>query len=71
MLVTLCAAFLLDLLLGDPAFALHPVRLIGGLLTGLRRLLYPLRRRLLAGALLTATAAGAVFVLARLAVGAG
>ncbi len=35
------AGFLLDLLLGDPYWMPHPVRLIGRLIGGLERLLYP------------------------------
>jgi adenosylcobinamide-phosphate synthase len=37
--ITLCIAFLLDLLLGDPRYRYHPVRLIGGVIEKLERIL--------------------------------
>lgn len=61
MLLTLTVAFLLDAFIGDPVFRLHPVRLIGDLLTFLERLLYPLKPRVLWGGVTALLAAGAVF----------
>ena len=45
MLLPVLGGFLLDLLLGDPVWLYHPVRLIGKLITGLERII----RRLLPG----------------------
>ena len=36
--ITFCAGFVLDLLLGDPPFFWHPVRLIGGLIQSMEQL---------------------------------
>jgi adenosylcobinamide-phosphate synthase len=55
-LVTAAVAFGLDFLLGDPVFALHPARLMGGLLSRLERLFYGFRRKTLGGGLLAASA---------------
>jgi adenosylcobinamide-phosphate synthase len=38
-LFALCGAVVLDLLLGDPVYPLHPIRLIGHLISGLEKLL--------------------------------
>jgi adenosylcobinamide-phosphate synthase len=56
----LVAGFFLDLAVGDPPFRGHPVRLIGGLLTGLERALYPLRRKIMAGGILLTGALASV-----------
>ena len=45
MMLTVLGGFLLDLLLGDPVWLYHPVRLMGKLITGLERII----RRLLPG----------------------
>jgi adenosylcobinamide-phosphate synthase len=69
-MVDLVAGFLADLAAGDPPFRGHPVRLVGGMLTGLERLFYPPKRRVLGGSLLVASAllctAGATIPLALL-----
>jgi adenosylcobinamide-phosphate synthase len=49
-------AFVLDLLVGDPVFALHPTRLVGGLLSRLERLLYGIRNKTLGGGILAVSA---------------
>ena len=50
--LALCAGFVLDLVLGDPQGWPHIVRGIGGLISGLEKLLYPLKNKWLGGALL-------------------
>jgi adenosylcobinamide-phosphate synthase len=52
MVINTVIAFVLDLLIGDPHVRVHPVRLIGRMLDVLEGWLYPLRRRILGGALL-------------------
>ncbi len=49
---SLCAGFLLDLLLGDPQGWPHIVRGIGGLISALEKAFYPMQNRRLGGALL-------------------
>ena len=39
MIVIVILAFLLDLILGDPVWLYHPVRIIGLLISGLERIL--------------------------------
>ena len=54
--VILLAAFLLDLVCGDPRWRCHPVRLIGRLIAVLERLLRRMRRATVpGGAALTLT----------------
>lgn len=53
-LTALVLGFLIDLLIGDPHWLYHPVRLIGKLITALERVLYPWKNKYLAGILLTA-----------------
>jgi adenosylcobinamide-phosphate synthase len=55
-LLNAAIAFGLDFLVGDPVFALHPTRLIGGLLSRLEGLFRGIRRKTLGGGLLTAAA---------------
>lgn len=43
-------AYILDLLIGDPYFLYHPVRLIGHLISFLEKLLYSFSKKILAGA---------------------
>jgi adenosylcobinamide-phosphate synthase len=59
--LNILAAFILDLLIGDPRIQAHPVRLIGRLLTGLERILYPMGKKLLAGLFLTLLSIAVVF----------
>lgn len=52
------AGFLLDLIIGDPSFAFHPIRLIGSLISGLERLLRKINNKRLAGLLLVVLTIG-------------
>lgn len=54
-------AFFLDILIGDPVFSLHPVRLIGSMLTAYEKLLYRIEYKVLGGALVVACALATVF----------
>ena len=54
------AAYILDLLLGDPQTAWHPVRLIGRLIEGLERRLNKGRNRKIAGIVLVISVTGTV-----------
>ncbi len=53
-LPVLCAAFALDLVIGDPSYPLHPVRLIGKSISQIERVIYPLAPGYLGGFLLFA-----------------
>jgi adenosylcobinamide-phosphate synthase len=53
-------AFFLDMLFGDPVFSLHPVRLIGSMLTKYEKLFYRMMRKAIGGALLVALALATV-----------
>ncbi len=61
MIVNLIAAFILDFIAGDPVFRLHPVRLIGGLLSLYEKLFYPMRRKIMGGLLLVFLSLATVF----------
>jgi adenosylcobinamide-phosphate synthase len=52
MTLNVLLAFLLDLVIGDPAIKAHPVRLIGGLLGVFERLFYPVKWKFVGGLLL-------------------
>jgi adenosylcobinamide-phosphate synthase len=62
MLINIAAAFVLDLLVGDPVFRLHPVRLIGSMLLFYEKLFYRLRNKLIGGLLLLTTALISVYI---------
>jgi adenosylcobinamide-phosphate synthase len=62
MLINLAAAFALDLLVGDPVFQWHPVRLIGKMLARFEKAFYGIRRKVLGGGLLVASAFLVVFL---------
>lgn len=49
MLINVTAAFILDLIIGDPVFRYHPVRLIGSMLSFYGRFFYRFRRKLFGG----------------------
>ena len=49
MTVNVLIAFLLDLVIGDPAIRSHPVRLIGGMLGLFERMFYPMKRKFIGG----------------------
>ena len=51
LLITL-GAFFIDLVLGDPHYSLHPIRLMGHMINGLERVIYPFRWKKLGGILL-------------------
>jgi len=61
MVINVLIAFFLDMLIGDPVFSLHPVRLIGSMLTEYEKLFYRMKHKVLGGALLVAFALAAVF----------
>ncbi len=65
LLIQIVAAFILDIIIGDPQWRYHPVRLIGKLIEGTEHLLRrcPIPERL-AGILLTASITGSVWLLA-------
>ena len=56
----LIAALVLDLILGDPPFPFHPVRVIGSTISGLERLLFRLKWSGLVGGALLASGTIAV-----------
>jgi adenosylcobinamide-phosphate synthase len=62
MLINIAAAFLLDLIIGDPVFRLHPVRLIGRMLLFYEKLFYRLRNKLVGGFFLLISALLSVFI---------
>jgi len=64
LIVNLIAAFILDFFAGDPVFRLHPVRLIGGLLSAYEKFLYPLKRKIIGGLLLVLLSLATVFAAA-------
>jgi len=61
MLINVIIAFFLDLVVGDPVFRYHPVRLIGSMLTLFERVYYRLRWKIFGGLLLVLTAILVVF----------
>jgi adenosylcobinamide-phosphate synthase len=63
MVLNVLLAFFLDLLIGDPVFGGHPVRLIGYMLTLFERIFYPFRWKLFAGFLLVFCSLFVVFTL--------
>ncbi len=65
LIVNLVAAFILDFIVGDPVFRLHPVRLIGGLLGIYEKLFYPMKRKIMGGLLLVILSLATVFVVTR------
>jgi adenosylcobinamide-phosphate synthase len=62
MLISITAAFILDLIIGDPVFRFHPVRLIGSMLLFYEKLFYRLRSKLLGGFFLVISALLSVFI---------
>ena len=52
MIINVVIAFLLDLLIGDPPFRAHPVRLMGSMLDIFERLFYPMKKKFIGGLLL-------------------
>jgi len=62
MLLNVLIAFFLDTLIGDPAIALHPVRLIGSMLTKYETLFSRVKHRVFGGALLVGLALVTVFL---------
>jgi len=63
MLVNIAAAFVLDVLIGDPVFKLHPVRLIGSMLTFFEKIFYPKSRKILGGLLFVGCSLISVFAI--------
>jgi len=63
MVLNVLLAFFLDLLIGDPVFRGHPVRLIGSMLSFFERIFYPLQWKLFAGFLLVLCSLLVVFTL--------
>lgn len=61
MLINVTAAFILDLIIGDPVFRYHPVRLIGSMLSFYEKLFYRFRRKLFGGFSLVLSALLTVF----------
>ncbi|HEB31383.1 MAG TPA: cobalamin biosynthesis protein CobD [Spirochaetes bacterium] len=62
MLINITAAFVLDLILGDPVFRYHPVRLIGSMLLFYKKFFYRLRYKLLGGTFFVISALLSVFI---------
>ena len=56
-IIILISAFILDCILGDPVYKMHPVRLIGHLIMFLEKILYPLKlNKVFSGFILTVAA---------------
>ncbi len=53
--------FALDLLLGDPHWFYHPIRLVGKLISGLEKFLYKLTNKILGGMILLVLVTGIVY----------
>jgi adenosylcobinamide-phosphate synthase len=62
MTLNVLLAFLLDLVIGDPAIKVHPVRLIGGMLGVFERIFYPMKRKFIGGLLLVVCSLCSVFL---------
>jgi len=61
MLINILLAFFFDILIGDPVFLFHPVRLVGFMLTSYEKLFYRLRFKIIGGLLLVLSALLTVF----------
>ncbi|MGL6132309.1 MAG: adenosylcobinamide-phosphate synthase CbiB [Fusobacteriaceae bacterium] len=55
-------AYLIDIAVGDPNYALHPIRIIGKLITVTEKYLYRFSRRKISGAILTLTVVSTTFI---------
>lgn len=60
-------SYVLDLIIGDPNYSFHPIRLIGRLILFLENLFYRLKNKLLGGFFLTFTTGAIVFCISLLA----
>jgi len=63
MIINLCIAFLIDLVVGDPIFRWHPIRLMGNMLKTLESPLYKLKNRIVGGLILVFIAVLTVFLI--------
>ncbi|MFW6138310.1 MAG: cobalamin biosynthesis protein, partial [Spirochaetota bacterium] len=62
MIANIVFGFILDLLLGDPPHRLHPVRLIGRMLSFLEKRFYRMKRKTAGGVLVLLSALVVVFL---------